>query len=230
MLGKRIKWRRFKEQPPSLVPPDIEKFGPVAFLSSDRSRLGEWLNEADWPRDTMNVVAIEGYLVAMIVWPINLPPGAWLPAIWGIRGWKVAAKIEAPASYDNFLRLILGYRQQLIQVLNTAPLTFLPALHDGIGGSARGNAAMQWSQGFMTALQQGFQGLDLRSAQSISAVKLIALYASSIAASAGKSQSTLTAELAAAVRQIFSEIPSGTAKSASKRSVPARPCASGLPH
>ena len=59
-------------------------------------------------------------LVAKIVWPINVPPGAWLRAIWGIRGWKVAAKIEAPACYDKFLRLILGYRQHLAHILNTA--------------------------------------------------------------------------------------------------------------
>ena len=209
-----MKWRRFKEPPPSLVPPDIEKFGPVQFLSSDRLRLSEWLNEPDWPRDTMSVVAIEGYLVAMIVWPINLPPGAWLPAIWGIRGWKVAAKIEAPASYDSFLRLILGYRQQLTQVLNTAPLAFVPTLHDIVAASARSNAAMRWSQGFMTALQQGSQGLDLRSAQSISAVRLIAGHASSVAPSSGKSETAVAAELGMAVQAIISEIPRSTRKSA----------------
>ena len=230
MLSKRIKWRRFKEPPPSLVPPDIEKFGPVDFLSSDRSSLSAWLNEADWPRETMNVVAIEGYLVAMIVWPINLPPGAWLPAIWGIRGWKVAAKIEAPASYDRFLRLILGYRQHLTQVLNTAPLSFVPALHDMVAGSAGANAAMRWSQGFMAALQQGSQGLDLRSTQSISAVKLIARHASSVAPFSGKSESALAAELGTAVRTIFSEIPPGTPKSAARLSTPAKLSASGLPH
>lgn len=214
MLAKAVKWRRFKEAPPSLVPPDIEKFGSLGFLSSDRSILSGWLNESDWPRNTMNVVAIEGYLVAMIVWPINLPPGAWLPAIWGIRGWKVAAKIEAPASYDRFLRLILGYRQHLTYVLNTAPQTFVPALHDSIAGSAAGNAAMRWSQGFMAALQQGTQGLDLRSAQSISAVRLIALHAASVAPFSGKPESVLAAEIGKAVRIIVSEIPAGTRKSA----------------
>ncbi|HEY0747164.1 MAG TPA: YecA family protein [Steroidobacteraceae bacterium] len=207
MLARKTKWRRFKEPPPSLVPPDIEKFGSVDFLSSDRSSLSAWLSEADWPRDAMNVVALEGYLVAMIVWPINLPPGAWLPAIWGIRGWKVAAKIETPASYDRFLRLILGYRQHLIHVLNTAPPSFLPALHDTVAGSATTNAAMRWSQGFVAALQQASAGLDGRSAHFISAVTLIAQHASSVAPFSGKSESALAAELGTAVGTIVSEMP-----------------------
>ncbi|MDP9087596.1 MAG: YecA family protein [Pseudomonadota bacterium] len=214
MSAKTVKWRKFKEPAPSLVPPDIEKFGSLGFLSSDRSSLSKWLNESDWPRDTMNVVAIEGYLVAMIVWPINLSPGAWLPAIWGIRGWKVAAKIEAPASYDRFLRLILGYRQHLTAVLTSAPQTFVPALHDSIALSSAGIAAMRWAQGFMAALQQGTQGLDLRSAQSIAAVKLIALHASSVAPYSHKSESVLAAEIGKAVLTIVSDIPAGTRKSA----------------
>jgi yecA family protein len=216
LLAKRIKWRRFKEPPPSLVPPDIQKFGSVDFLASDRSSLSAWLSEEDWPRDTMSVVAIEGYLVAMIVWPVNVPPGAWLPAIWGIRGWKVAAKIEAPACYDRFLRLILGYRQHLTHILNTAPLSFVPALHESVAGSAAANAAMRWSQGFMAALQQGSQGLDYRSSQSISAVRLIAFHASSVAPFSGKSESALAAELGNAVRTIISEIQLGIRKPAAR--------------
>jgi hypothetical protein len=187
------------------MPPDIQKFGAVDFLASDRSSLSAWLSEEDWPRDTISVVAIEGYLVAMIVWPINVPPGAWLPAIWGIRGWKVAAKIEAPACYDRFLRLILGYRQHLTHILNTAPLSFVRALHESVAGSAGANAAARWSQGFMAALQQGSQGLDFRSPQCISAVRLMAFHAASVAPFSGKSESALAAELGSAVRTIISE-------------------------
>jgi hypothetical protein len=224
LLEKRIKWRRLKEPPPSLVPPDIQKFGSVDFLASDRSSLSAWLSEKDWPRDTMSVVAIEGYLVAMIVWPVNVPPGAWLPAIWGIRGWKVAAKIEAPACYDRFLRLILGYRQHLTHILDTAPLSFVPALHESVAGSAGANAAMRWSKGFMAGLQQGLQGFDYRSPQSLSAVSLIAFHASSVAPFSGKSESFLAAELGSAVRTIISETQLGIRKPA------ARLAASALRH
>lgn len=214
MLAKKIKWRRFKEPPSSLVPPDIQKFGSVDFLASDRSMLSAWLSEEDWPRDTMNVVAIEGYLVAMIIWPIHVSPGAWLPAIWGIRGWKVAAKIEAPACYDRFLRLILGYRQHLTHILHTAPLSFVPALHESVAGSASANAAMRWSRGFVAALQQGSQGLDDRSSRSLAAVRLIAFHASSVAPFSGKSESALAAELGSAVRTIISELQIGIGKPA----------------
>jgi yecA family protein len=193
------------EPPPALVPPDIEKFGSVDFGPSDRSSLSAWLSEEDWPRDKMSIVMLEGYLVALIAWPVNISPGAWLPAIWGIRGWKVAAKIEAPASYDKFLRLIIGYRQQLSTVLNAGPEAFVPLLHNSVAGSADSNAAMCWSQGFLLALQHGSQSLNWRSAEFISATKLIAVHASSVAPFSGRSESALAAELGTAVHTIMSE-------------------------
>ncbi len=212
MLGKRTKWRRFKDPPPSLVPPNIEEFGAVDFGPSDRSTLSAWLSEEDWPRDRMSIVMLEGYLVAMIAWPVNISPGAWLPAIWGIRGWKVAAKIEAPGTYDKFLRLVIGYRQQLSNALNAGPEPFVPRLFDSVAGSAGPNAAMCWSQGFMSALQHGPQTLNWRSAEFIAATRLIAVHASSVAPFSGKSESSLAAELGAAVRTIMSERSPGTRK------------------
>ncbi len=222
MIGKKVKWRRFKEPPPSLLPPDIDKFGPIDFGSSDRSSLSAWLSEQDWPRDKMSIVTLEGYLVAMIVWPVNVASGAWLPAIWGIRGWKVAAKIEDPAVYDKFLRLVIGYRQQLANALNAEPRVFEPVLHNSIVGTAVANAAMCWSQGFMLALQQGSQSLNWRSAEFIAAIELIALHAASVAPFSGKVESALAAELGAAVCTIMSERSQGTRK-APKVAAPALP-------
>ncbi len=81
---------------PLLLPPNLRSFGSVAFTAHDFRVLDAWLAEEGWPAEHMDAAMLEGYLVALLVWPIQLSPGAWLPAIWGIRGWKVAAKIATP--------------------------------------------------------------------------------------------------------------------------------------
>jgi len=80
-----------------------------AFTAPDFAKLDAWLAEEGWPANRMDAAMLEGYLVALLTWPIELPPGAWLPSVWGIRGWKVAAKIATPDAYAAFLALVVGY-------------------------------------------------------------------------------------------------------------------------
>jgi yecA family protein len=164
----------------------------------------------------MDIVMLEGYLVAMIVWPVELSPGAWLPAIWGIRGWKVAEKITAPDLFQKFNRLVIGYRQHLAFMLNTNPHTFFPGLYGASGGVSDPNGAMQWSLGFLQALQHGSQGFNWRSAQVTSAVQIIADHSQPQSPHSAKTQEQIAAELGAAVLAIVSDTPVGRTSSPSK--------------
>ena len=66
-----------------LLPPNLETVGPVPFTAQDFAKLDAWLAEEGWPDGRMDVAMLEGYLVALLSWPIELGAGAWLPPIWG---------------------------------------------------------------------------------------------------------------------------------------------------
>lgn len=201
----RNKWRHVDRQPAQLTPPDFQQIGQVAFTGDDRKVLASWLNEEGWPKERMNITMLEGYLVAMIVWPVELSPGAWLPAIWGIRGWKVAQKIAAPELLQRFSRLVIGYRQHLATALNTTPQAYLPDLQGAAAGTIPSYGASQWSLGFMAALQHGSQGFNWRSVEVIDAIEVIAEHAQPASLPRVKSQERIATELAAAVLALVAD-------------------------
>ena len=169
---------RYAYAPPLFLPPNLHTMDPLPFTHEDFAALDAWLAEADWPADHMDVAMLEGYLVALLVWPIELAPGAWLPRIWGICGWKVAAKIALPSSYNRFIALVIGLFQELERRLSSSP----PARTFSLGCDApylsgRYFAGAAWATGFMTALHENSTGLGSRSSAARSAVEDIARYA-----------------------------------------------------
>lgn len=173
------KMRRGHVEPIVLRPPDLAALGELSFTALDFAGLDAWLAETGWPTERMDVAMLEGYLVALLVWPIELSAGAWLPAIWGVRGWKLAAKISSPEAYGKFITLVIGFLQELERRLKVSsrPLTFVLA-HDAPYVSGRYFAGSAWATGFMTALEQNSAGMRSRSVGARSAVECIARYAS----------------------------------------------------
>jgi yecA family protein len=146
-----------------LLPPDLRTFGSVPFGPAQRVRLNAWLSEAGWSRKRMDIAELEGYLVALIAWPVAISSGAWLPSIWGERGWKVSTKIASQSQYDEFVALIVGFMRDLDQQLSQ-PSRFESSVLRGLRGSRQAAALHRWGQGFTAALTLGSQGLKGRSA------------------------------------------------------------------
>jgi yecA family protein len=194
--------------PVVLLPPNLQTVGPLPISGQDFAKLDAWLAEEGWPDERMDVATLEGYLVALLAWPIELSPGAWLPPLWGVRGWKVAAKIAIPETYDRFIALVIGFLQELERRLTTSPRrrTFVLA-HDAPIVSARYFAGSAWATGFMTALYHNSAGLQSRSAGARSAVEKIASYASLRSTESSAMPSASTA-LSAAVAILMEERPS----------------------
>jgi yecA family protein len=156
----------------------------------------------------MDIEMLEGYLIALLVWPIGVMPGAWLPPIWGERGgWRVPAKITAPDTYVKFTSLVVAFLQELDRGLSASPPHFAPTLSE-VAPPLRARAApgISWAQGFLRALQQNLQGLTWRSATARSAVESIARYASHTTSSA-QTDPTIAANLTAAVLTLGAERP-----------------------
>jgi len=157
------------------MPPNLRTLGAASFGDPQRARLNSWLREAGWPRGHMNIAALEGYLVALIAWPVPVPSGAWLPAIWGERGWKVPTKISARTQYEEFVGLIVGFMQDLDRGLSLQPAQFESSVLRGSQAGAREAALRDWGKGFMMALALDSQGLKWRSPSTSAAVRALAL-------------------------------------------------------
>jgi yecA family protein len=208
---------RYGQSAPQLLPPDLQSLGSIAFTEHDFTALDAWLAEDGWPIEHMDAAMLEGYLVALLAWPIQLSPGAWLPAIWGVRGWKVAAKIATPEHYDRFLALVIGLLQELERRLTATPRapTFVLA-NDRALLSARYFAGAAWSTGFMSALQFNASGLGSRSALSRAALENIIAIAS-LRPKESSAMIRVAGELRASVGTLMDERPARAVATLSKR-------------
>jgi hypothetical protein len=179
--------------------------GTLSFTQRDRETLGAWLAEGGWPRDSMDIATLEGYLVALLVWPVGLSSGALLPPVWGERGWKVPAKIASQDAYAKFIGLVVGFLQELDRGVG-APTPYLtPTLTPPEPKQRRRSPpGICWAQGFLRALQQSSQGLIGRSSAARSAVARIARYAS-VATPLTGADPAVAADLESAVLTLAAE-------------------------
>jgi yecA family protein len=182
--------------------------GSLPFTANSFAELDAWLAEDGWPPDHMDAAMLEGYLVALVAWPIELSAGAWLPPIWGIRGWKVAAKIDTREAYNRFLALVIGLLQDLERRLTATP-RLRPFVLDYAGPilSARYFVGSAWATGFMIGLHENSAGLGSRSANARSAVEGIARFAS-LRSTKADAMVAVSTELNAEVAKLMNERPS----------------------
>jgi len=164
-----------------LMPPDLSAIGAVSFGDAQRARLSAWLREAGWPRAHMELPELEGYLTALIAWPVGIAPGAWLPPIWGERGWKVPRKIGTRPQYEEFVALIIGFMQELDLHFSRQPARLESSSLRTLEGRDQVAALRGWGRGFMRALTLGSQGLKARGDSARTAVRAIAIATSASA-------------------------------------------------
>lgn len=164
---------------PTLLPPKLSEFGHQLFTSREQDSLAHWLREPTWPRDTLNIYALEGYLTALLVWPVALQPGAWLPPIWNEAGWRVRPPIDTVHRYEEFLELVVGFLRTIDQGLLQSPPVFEPSLRLTIGRDRPDvkTHGQHWAQGFGRGLRQGVQSRAAPTGDVREAVHAIAAYA-----------------------------------------------------
>jgi yecA family protein len=162
-------------------PPNLLALGALSFGESERARLSSWLGEPGWPRGHMDMPELEGYLAALISWPVGISAGAWLPPIWGVRGWKMPAPITTERHLEEFASLIAGFMQELDRLFSNASPDFGSCVLWRLPDKLQIEGLHSWGRGFMTALALGSQGLKWRSAGAGDAVRAIASSTSSAA-------------------------------------------------
>ena len=195
------------------MPPNLGAVVTVPFGDAQRTRLTAWLREAGWPREHMDMVELEGYLVALIVWPVAISTGAWLPPIWGGRGWRVPRKIAARSLYEEFVSLVVANMRDLDRRLSQ-PSGFELSVLRGIKDDARIDALHRWGRGFIRALTLGSQGLKCRNDVAGDAVRIIAGSTRASAAIAPDVDEKIARAVAALMAQRTSRGPLGPVVSA----------------
>lgn len=204
-----------------LVPPDLRTFGAVPFDDSHRARLTAWLHEAAWPRGHMDLVELEGYLVALLAWPVGISAGAWLPLIWGVRGWKVPNPIATPAKFEEFNALIIGFLQGLDRELSDRHSGFKSSVLRGVSEHGRAERLHGWGRGFMKGLSLGSQGLRGRSDSVVASVRLIAGRTSASAIPSARAADEIVSAVMSLMEQRTTRGPLGALQSVS---IPAQDC------
>jgi yecA family protein len=190
---------------PILLPPNLRTLGELPFTRGDRETLSAWLAEAGWPRGKMDIGTLEGYLVALLVWPVGVSSGAWLPPIWGEQGWKVPAKLASADAYARFIALVVGFLQELDRGLSASKPCLKPTLSQLEPALRRGShPGIGWAQGFLRALQQSAQGLTGRSPAARSAAARIARHAS-FSTPSGDTDPAVAADLTSGVLTLAAE-------------------------
>ena len=198
------RYRSGQPVPGEFMPPNLLTFGAAPFGDPQRTRLTAWLSEAGWPRGHMEIAELEGYLVALLAWPVDITSGAWLPRTWGETGWKVPTKIAARSQYEEFVALIVGFMQDLDRRLSQQPSRFESSVLCGLREREHSETLHTWGRGFVTALTLGSQGLKGRSAVAGAAVHTIA----SITASSAPFRSRTVEDIVSAVRSLIEQRPS----------------------
>lgn len=160
----------------ALMPPKLPEFGHQSFTRCELDSLARLMTEPAWPRATMNIYALEGYLAALLVWPVESHPGVWLPPIWNEANWRVRPPIDTVQRYGEFVELIVGFLRSIDQGLMQTPATFESCLrwplgHDAMDMKAR---AGHWGQGFGRGLRQGMDARATPTEDAREAVRHIA--------------------------------------------------------
>jgi yecA family protein len=139
-------------------PPDVSSATAPSFSDVDKERLGRWLDDPRWPKGTMGLSKLDGYLTALLVWPVGLATGAWLPRLWNDSGWRIPPMLQKAEDFADFIGLITAYLHQIDAALSGPAPTFSPTLCPSSRSKKPEFSATEWSAGFRVALGLSEQG------------------------------------------------------------------------
>ena len=142
--------------------PDIGNYGHTPFLQADLRVLAERWQDPRWTRGARNIYGIEGLLTALLVLPLGLRPGTWLPLIWNDGDWKDPVALAGSDGVRGFFDLTIGFMRALDAGFCEKPPRFISvvdtlAAHYGVKTV---HAQKAWAQGFGLAVSEG-RNLDI---------------------------------------------------------------------
>jgi len=137
-----------------IAAPQIAALGHRPFTKRELDALARYLQDPAWPVGSMNIYTLEGYLTALLVMPLGLRTGIWMPAIWNENGWNIPFALQGREQYDKFVELVIGYMRSIDAGLTASPAKFESVLESTTRWSSQpvSQSATDWVQGFGKAL------------------------------------------------------------------------------
>ena len=137
-----------------ILAPTIAALGHRPFAMQERDALAVWLQDSEWPLGSMNIYTLEGYLTALLVMPLGLRTGTWMPAIWSENGWNIPLALQAREKHTEFMELLVGYMRAIDTGFLASPPHFKSVLLSTGSWSNRHASlnAQDWVNGFGKAL------------------------------------------------------------------------------
>jgi len=108
--------------------PNIEEFGLQPIDEQDVARLAAELCSPAWPRGTMNIFTLEGLLTSLLILPVALRPGVWLPLVWKETGWRLPVTLQGGERFQMFLNLLVSLMRRIDDGLLRESPSFLTVL------------------------------------------------------------------------------------------------------
>lgn len=148
---------RYGASEPLAVVPNIEECGHQPFLEADLEALAKrLLQNPRRTRGTRDIYGLEGLLTALLVLPLGLRLGTWLPLVWGEGGWKVPVALQGAEHSRTFVDLTVGFMRAIDAGFSAAPPRFasvVEALAPRYGVKAT-HAQKAWAHGFGLAVAE----------------------------------------------------------------------------
>jgi yecA family protein len=139
-----------------ILAPSIDEFGHQPFSQKHLLALSQRLQDPKWSRGSLNIFGLEGLLTALLVLPLGLRSGAWLPLVWNGSGWRIPLALQDGEQFSQFLESIAGYLRMIDRQLLAAPPHF-ESIVDTLPPRYRpktAHALQDWARGFGLALSE----------------------------------------------------------------------------
>ncbi|HEX8962192.1 MAG TPA: UPF0149 family protein [Rhodocyclaceae bacterium] len=111
--------------------------------------LDRFLSSESLPEERMDISMLDGFLTALVIGPNTIPPGVWLPEIWGESPGQ-PMQWESPQQEKRITSLVMRYMADIVWQLREDPDRYEPLLFEG---DEEGGGAVpiidEWCTGFI---------------------------------------------------------------------------------
>ncbi|MDQ2696857.1 MAG: UPF0149 family protein [Pseudomonadota bacterium] len=121
---------------------------------AEYQELEDFLTSDAVPDDCMDLSTLNGFLTALLVGPVPLPPSLWLPAVWGEEEGQEMA-FESADQASRIVSLIMRMYNTIARQLQAAPREFAPLLYQSEVDGEPVPVLEGWCMGFMEGVHHG---------------------------------------------------------------------------